>query len=106
MNTQDRIAAALERIADALDKRNQPVALNKFITTLDAPGDEIQERLKAALPELQGRQLTMDEILSACGIKQATKGQRLAMGFAVARCGFRQRRTASQRFYVAPGSAQ
>lgn len=99
-----RIAGALERIANALESKNERKASRiKMlpISPLPLAINEIEEKLMKNLPELKLMTLTMDEILSICEIENATRGQRQAMGPILARLGFRQKRTAHQRFYVA-----
>jgi hypothetical protein len=100
-----RIAGALERIATTLETRNnsKPARIRiQQIPVLPEAICEIEEKLRAGLPELKGTTLTMDEIMSVCKIENATRGQRQAMGPILARVGFKQKRTARQRFYVAP----
>lgn len=102
MNTQVRIAAALERIANALEARQcrpaRPAREPYQPRSYSLPGG-MDAKLMAAKPSLSGRDLTMDDLLSACGLKDATFGQRQAMGAVARRCGFVQVRTAGQRFY-------
>lgn len=104
MNTQDRIADALERIASALESRNQrrQHARKNETSVFDMPMDEMEFRVRNIAPTFNGRNVTMDEIMSACDFKNATRGQRQIMGLVLERCGFKQKRTAQQRYYIAP----
>jgi hypothetical protein len=100
MDTQERIAAALERIADALEHKNQSRINHQESRKAEPPFNQLEARLLEVLPSLRGRYLTMPEILAACGVKPGGEEYR-SMGFILARHGFRQRRTARARYYIA-----
>lgn len=96
METPDtqRIAKALERIADALERIQPP----KPPKRTPRHAGEYERRLRAiTFPE--DHEVTMDEIVAALGMPDASPGVRQSIGWALNRMGVQQRATASKRFY-------
>jgi hypothetical protein len=109
MNIDERIAAALERIADALEaKRRKEVSASEArrFDYMDESSAEIYLSIRDSIPRMSGRKLTLEEIISICGIKYTGRGQRQAMGRFLTELGFQKRRTAQQRYYIAPVSEE
>lgn len=104
MDINERIAAALERIANALETKNDRRKRAKPFPVIPHPSQYagLEDALRSNLALLPPTPLTMDELLRICGVEGRTKGHRIAMATAARICGFKQSRTSKHRFYSKP----